>query len=70
MYTKLDTREGEKVIYKLAKSRDRRSRDISDITYVKDDDGTILTESGKIKGRWKQFFLYTLQCRTPERTTR
>ena len=27
---------------------------IWDISYVKDEDGTILTESGKIKGRWKQ----------------
>ena len=32
LYTKLDTREGAKIIlYKLAKSRDRRSRDLSDI---------------------------------------
>ena len=53
LYTKLDTREGAKIIYKLAKSRDRRSRDISDIAY---EHGTILTESGKIKERWKQFF--------------
>ena len=56
LYTKLDTREGAKIIYKLAKSRDRRSRDMSDIAYVKDEDGTILTESGKIKGRWKHNF--------------
>ena len=56
LYTKLDTREGAKIIYKLAKSRDRRGRDISDTAYVKDEDGTILTESGKIKGRWKQSF--------------
>ena len=56
LYTKLDTREGAKIIYKLAKSRDRRSRDISDIAYVKDEHGAILTESGKIKQRWKTFF--------------
>ena len=31
LYTKLDTREGAKIIYKLAKTRDRRSRDISDL---------------------------------------
>ena len=52
--TKLDTREGAKIIYMLAKSRDRKSRDISDIAYVKDEHGTILTESGKIKARWNQ----------------
>ena len=33
LYIKLDTREGANIIYKLAKSRDRRSRDISDIAY-------------------------------------
>ena len=52
LYTKLDTREGATIIYKLVKSRDRRSRDISDIAHVKDEDGTILTESGEINGRW------------------
>ena len=52
LLAKLDTREGAHIIYKLAKSRDRRIRDISDIAYyVKDEDGTILTESGKFKGR-------------------
>ena len=50
LYTKLDTREGAKIIYKLANSRDRRSRDISDMAYVKDEDETILIESGIIKG--------------------
>ena len=50
LYTKLDTREGAKIIYKLAKSRDRRCRDILDIAYVKDEDGIILTGSGKNKG--------------------
>ena len=50
LYTKLDTREGTKIIYMLAKSRDRRSIYIGHI-YDKDEDGTILTESVKIKGR-------------------
>ena len=54
LYTKLDTREGAKIIYKLAKSRDRRRIDISGIAYVKDEHGTVLTESGKIKLRWKK----------------
>ena len=56
LYTKLDTREGAKIIHKLARSRNRRSVEISDVAYyyVKDEDGTILTECGKIKGRWKK----------------
>ena len=57
-FNKLDIRERANIIYKLSNSRDRRSRDISDIAYVKDKDGTILTESGKSKERW--IFLYKL----------
>ena len=65
LYTKLHTREGAKIIYKLAKSRDRRSRDISDIAYVKDEDGTILTESGKIKGIKKHHFDQLFNAENP-----
>ena len=65
LYTKLDTREGAKIIYKLAKSRDRSSRDLSDIAYVKDGHGTILTESGKIKERWKQNFDKVFNAENP-----
>ena len=37
LYTELDTKEGAKIIklYKLAKSSDRISRDISDIAYIR-----------------------------------
>ena len=70
LYTKLDTREGAKIVYKLAKSRDRRGRDISDIAYVKDEDGSNLTQSEKIKGRWKQIFYKLFNSEKPERTTR
>ena len=65
LYTKLYTREGAKIIYKLAKSRDRRSRDTSDIDYVKDEHGTILTESGKIKERLKLHFDKLFNAETP-----
>ena len=66
LYTKLDTREGAKIIYKLAKSRDRRSRDISDIAYVNDEHGTILTDSGKIKQRWNFFLINSSMQKTRE----
>ena len=65
MYTKLDTRAGAKILCKLAKSRDRRSRDISDIEYVKDEHGTILADSGKIEGRWKQLFYKLFNAENP-----
>ena len=33
LYTKMDSREGIKMVYKLSKTRDRRTKDISDNIY-------------------------------------
>ena len=45
LYQKLDSREGTYMIYKLAKTRNRRKRDISDNIYISDADGNILTDT-------------------------
>ena len=43
LYDKLDSKEGPKIIYKLAKAeRERRTRDLTDIAFVKDRDGNNL----------------------------
>ena len=34
LYAKLDSREGIKMVYKLAKTRERRSKDISDMPFI------------------------------------
>ena len=39
------------MIYKLAKTRNRRTKDISDSIYINDEDGKILTDHEKIKDR-------------------
>ena len=44
------------MIYKLAKTRNRRTKDISDHIYVSDADGNIITDDGKIKDRWQEYF--------------
>ena len=51
--------EGQKMIYKLSKARERRTRDLTDIAYIKDSNETILTDEDKIKARWKESF----ECR-------
>ena len=58
MHTRISTISliQEKQIYKLAKTRERRTRDLTDIAYIKDSNGTILTDEDKIKGRWKESF--------------
>ena len=42
LYDKLDTREGEKAIYRLAKSRDQATKDNYQGYFVKAEDGTLL----------------------------
>ena len=39
------------MIYKLAKTRNRRTNDISDNMYISDADGNILTDHEKIDGK-------------------
>ena len=53
LYDKLDSIEGQKNIYKLSKTRERRTRDLTDIAYIKDSNGTILTDEDEIKGDGK-----------------
>ena len=44
------------IIYKLSKTRERRTRDLADSAYIKDSNVTILTDTDEIKGRWKYSF--------------
>ena len=47
---------GAKNLYKLAKTRKRRSLDIDRMKFVRDRDGIILSEDGDIKRRWQEYF--------------
>ena len=53
LYDKLDSIEGQTIIYKLPITRDRRTRYLTDIAYIKGSNGTILTNEEEIKERWK-----------------
>ena len=53
IYDKLDSIEGKNIIYKLSTRRERRTRYLTDIAYIKDSNGTILTDEDEIKARWK-----------------
>ena len=56
LYRKLGTREGEKDIYKLAKQRDKKSKDLDHIRCIKDEDQRVLVKDHEIKGRWRTYF--------------
>ena len=55
IYTEVE-RSGPKVIYKLAKTRQRRTKNIAGITVIKGIDDKILSSNEDIKNRWKRYF--------------
>ncbi|KAK3537145.1 hypothetical protein QTP70_002171 [Hemibagrus guttatus] len=43
LYTRLDTREGEKDLYRIARQGDRDGKDVQQVRVIKDRDGRVLT---------------------------
>ena len=55
-YARLDTKDGEKNIYKLAKMRERKARDVSQVKCIKGSDSVVLVKDEEIRDRWKSYF--------------
>ncbi|XP_070013437.1 uncharacterized protein [Nicotiana sylvestris] len=51
MYEELGQREGETQLFRLAKLRERKARDLDRVRCIKDDDGRVLMEDSRIKRR-------------------
>jgi hypothetical protein len=51
LYQRLGTKEGEKDIYRMAKSRERKTRDIIQVKCIKDETEQLLTKDEDIKNR-------------------
>jgi hypothetical protein len=51
LYQWLGTKEGENDIYRMAKSRERKMRDIIQVKYIKDEIERLLTKDEDIKNR-------------------
>ncbi|XP_074337229.1 uncharacterized protein LOC141674420 [Apium graveolens] len=52
----LPTNEGENEIYKLAKAREMRQRDLGFVRFIKDENARVLVKDDDIKCRWYHFF--------------
>lgn len=51
LYQKLETKEGETEVFKLARVREKRTRDLGVVRYIKDENVKVLFEDAEIKGR-------------------
>ncbi|KAE8676336.1 General transcription factor IIE subunit 1 isoform 3 [Hibiscus syriacus] len=57
MYKRLDTKEGQNDIFRLAKSRENRKKDLGSIRFIKDNNGVLLVKDHDIKRGWGNYFL-------------
>ena len=56
LYEKLETKEGENQVLKIAKQRNRQSKDVQQVRVIKSKTDEILMEEEKVKQRWKECF--------------
>ena len=56
LYQRLGTKEGEKDIYRMARIREQKTRDINQIKWIKDETDRLLVKDDEIKGRWREYF--------------
>jgi hypothetical protein len=49
LYRKLDTKDGENDVYKMAKLRERKTRDFHQVKYIKDEADRLLVKDEEIK---------------------
>jgi hypothetical protein len=56
LYQRLGTKEGEKNIYRMTKSQERKMRGIIQVKCIKDATEQLLTKEGDIKNRWQEYF--------------
>jgi hypothetical protein len=53
LYKKLDMKEGENDIFKMAKLQERKIRDFNQVKCIKDEVDRLLMKDDEIKNRWK-----------------
>jgi hypothetical protein len=56
LYQRLGTTEGENDFYRMAKSRERKTRNIIKVKFIKDETERLLTEDEDIKNSWREYF--------------
>ena len=56
IYKRLDSKDGEKDIYRIARMREKKIRDLGTIRCIKDHSHKVLMKDTDIKERWKEYF--------------
>ena len=56
LYARLEKKEGEKELYRLAKQRDRAGKDVQHVRVIKNENGNVMVNSETVLKRWKEYF--------------
>jgi hypothetical protein len=56
LYRKLETKEGENDVYKIAKLRERKTKDFNQVKCIMDEVDKLLVKDDEIKNRWREYF--------------
>ena len=56
LYARLETKEGEKELYRLARQRDRAGKDVQHVRVIKNKNSNIMVNSEAVLKRWKEYF--------------
>ena len=56
LYARLETKEGEKEFYRLARQRDKAGKDVQHVRVIKDENGNVMVNSEAVLKRWKEYF--------------
>ena len=56
LYARLETKEGEKELHRLARQRDRAGKDRQHERVLKDKNSNAMVSSEAVSNRWKEYF--------------
>ena len=57
LYEELDTKEGEKTLYRLARQRHQAGKDVQQVRMMMDKDGNVMTDEESILRIWKEYYM-------------
>ena len=56
LYARLETKEDEKELYRLARQRNRAGKDVQHVRVINDENGKVMVNSEAVLKRWKEYF--------------
>ena len=57
LYEGLDSKEGEKTLYRLARQRHQAGKDVQQVRMMKDKDGNVMTDEKSVLRMWKEYYM-------------